>query len=62
MDTFQLKHKELKKKLKKWNKEEFGHIIKDQNEINKCMAEFQQQTIYEGRSEELVQEEGMLIN
>ena len=29
MHTFQLKLKELKKKIKKWNQEGFGNIMKD---------------------------------
>jgi len=29
MHTFQLKLKEMKSKLKKWNKEEFGNILEE---------------------------------
>lgn len=35
MHTFKLKHKDLKKKLKKCNKEEFGHIMNEKNQTNK---------------------------
>ena len=61
MCTFQLKLKEIKKKIKKWNKEEFGHIMNDQQQFNQRMIEVQQIIIQEGRLEDLTTKEGQLI-
>lgn len=56
MHTFQLKLKEIKIKIKKWNKEDFGHIMKDQHQLINKMEIFQQQIIRQGRAEHLVEE------
>ena len=52
--TFQLKLKELKKRLKNWKKEEFWHILRNQMELNQRMADIQQKMINGGRIEEMV--------
>jgi len=62
MHTFQLKLKELKGKIKKWNKEEFGNIFLEQQRLERKMEELQQKIITEGRSEEKRKEEGTLIS
>jgi len=51
----------MKQKIKKWNQEEFGNIIQDQQQLNQRMMEIQQEMIKEGRSEELAEEEGKLV-
>lgn len=48
MHTFQLKLKELKGKIKRWNKEEFGNIGKDKQRLEQKMEELQQDIITEG--------------
>ena len=62
MHTFQLKLKDLKGKIKKWNKEEFGNIQKEHELIQTKMKKVQRQIINKGRSEGLAEEEGQLIN
>lgn len=62
MQTFQLKLKELKGKIKKCNKEEFGNIIMEKQRLEKKMEEIQQKIITEGRNEERSREEGILIS
>lgn len=57
MYTFELKLKEIKHKIRKWNKEEFRHIMKDQHQLNKIIEDLQQQIIQEGRSDNRVKEE-----
>ena len=47
---------EIKSKIKKWNKEEFGNI---QQEVR--TKRIQQQIILEGQSQALVEEEGRVI-
>ena len=61
MHTFQLKLKEIKQRIKKWNKEDFGNILKDQEELKNKMETVQLQIITEGRSKLIVEEEGQLI-
>lgn len=41
MQAFQLKLKELRGKIKKWNKEEFGDIFKEQQRLEHKMSELQ---------------------
>jgi len=41
MQTFQLKLKELRGKIKKWNKEEFRDIFKEQQRLEQKMSELQ---------------------
>eukprot|EP00253_Pinus_taeda_P035285 PITA_35285 len=48
MHTFQLKLKELKGRIKKWNKEEFGNIMEDKQKLEKEMESLQQKMIMEG--------------
>ena len=62
MHTFQLKLKELKGKIKKWNKEEFGNIPEEKHKLEKEMEEIQQRIITEGRTEERCKEEGVIIS
>lgn len=61
MHTFQLKLKELKGKIKKWNKEEFGNILEEKQKLEGEMETLQQRIIIEGRSEESSKEEGIII-
>ena len=62
MHTFQLKLKELKGKIKKWNKDEFGNIMEEKQKLEKEMEEIQQKIITEGRNEERSKEEGIIIS
>lgn len=39
MHTFQLKLKEMKNKIKKWNKEEFGNVIEEKKRLEQRMEE-----------------------
>eukprot|EP00253_Pinus_taeda_P029130 PITA_29130 len=61
MHTFQLKLKELKGKIKKWNKEEFGNILEDKQKLEEEMADIQQKIILEGRTEESINKEGVIL-
>eukprot|EP00253_Pinus_taeda_P008746 PITA_08746 len=61
MHTFQLKLKELKGKIKKWNKEEFGNILEDKQKLEGEMADLQQKIILEGRTEESINREGVIL-
>lgn len=61
MHTFQLKLKELKGKIKKWNKEEFGNILEDKQKLEGEMESIQQKMILEGRTEESIREEGVIL-
>ena len=61
MHTFQLKLKELKGKIKKWNKEEFSNIMEEKQKLEKEMEAIQQKIILEGRDEERSREEGRII-
>jgi len=60
--TIQLKLKEIKGKIKKWNKEEFGNIMEEKQKLEKEMEDIQQRIILEGRDEERSKEEGRIIN
>eukprot|EP00253_Pinus_taeda_P015290 PITA_15290 len=62
MHTIQLKLKEIKCKIKKWNKEEFGNIMEEKQKLEKEMEDIQQRIILEGRDEERSKEEGKIIN
>lgn len=60
--TLQLRLKDLKGRRKKWNREEFGNIQKEQETLQINMKQIQHKIIEEGRSEELVEEEGLVLN
>lgn len=62
MHTFQLKLKELKGKIKKWNREEFWNIMEEKQRLEQEMEEIQQRIILKGRSEESCKAEGILIS
>eukprot|EP00253_Pinus_taeda_P008881 PITA_08881 len=62
MHTFQLKLKEMKNKIKKWNKEEFGNIMEEKKRLEQRMEDLQQMDILEGIKEERTKEEGMILN
>lgn len=62
MHTLQLKLKEMKTKIKKWNKEEFGNILEEKQRLEKAMEDIQQRIILEGRDDEKSEEEGRLIS
>eukprot|EP00253_Pinus_taeda_P022996 PITA_22996 len=62
MHTIELKLKEIKGKIKKWNKEEFGNIMEEKQKLEKEMEDIQQRIILEGRDEERSKEEGRIIN
>ena len=61
MHTFQLELKELKGKIKKWNKEEFGNIMEEKHKLEKEMEEIQHRIITEGRMKERCKE-GVIIS
>eukprot|EP00253_Pinus_taeda_P033060 PITA_33060 len=61
MHTFQLKLKEVKGKIKKWNKEEFGNILEEKQKLEREMESLQQKIITEGRTEESIREEGIIL-
>jgi len=48
MHTFQLRLKEVRDKIKKWNKEEFGNILEEKKHLEQRMEELQQMDILEG--------------
>eukprot|EP00253_Pinus_taeda_P035907 PITA_35907 len=62
MHTIQLKLKEIKGKIKKWNKEEFGNIMEEKQKLEREMEEIWQKIILEGRDEERSNEEGRIIS
>eukprot|EP00253_Pinus_taeda_P025221 PITA_25221 len=62
MHTFQLRLKEIKHKIRKWNKEDFGNTFEEKQKLEKEMEEVQQQIILEGRDEEMCKEESSLIS
>eukprot|EP00253_Pinus_taeda_P021277 PITA_21277 len=62
MHTFQLRHKEIKGKIKKLNREEFGNIQQEKGKLETRLEGIQQQIIKYGRREELAEEEGRVIN
>lgn len=62
MHTFQLKLKELRGKIKKWNKEEIGNILKEKQSLEQRINELQQMDILEGLQEDRIKEEGIIIN
>lgn len=47
--------------MKNWNKLEFGHIMKDQIDLQNIMQTIQYQIIIEGRYDTLVTEEGRVL-
>eukprot|EP00253_Pinus_taeda_P014726 PITA_14726 len=61
MRLFQLKLKELKEKIKNWNKQEFGNILEDKQKLEKEMESIQQKMILEGRTEESISKEGSIL-
>eukprot|EP00253_Pinus_taeda_P017254 PITA_17254 len=61
MHMFQLKLKELKGRIKKWNKEEFGNIMEDKQKLEKEMESLQQKMIMEGKTKESISKEGVII-
>eukprot|EP00253_Pinus_taeda_P007926 PITA_07926 len=62
MHTFQLRLKEMKHKIRKWNKEDFGNIFEEKQKLERAMEEVQQQNILEGRNDERCKEESRLIS
>ena len=61
MHTFQLKLKEMKDKLKKWNEEEFGNILEEKKRLEQRMEELQMD-ILEGIQEDRTKEERSILN
>eukprot|EP00253_Pinus_taeda_P002372 PITA_02372 len=61
MHMFQLKLKELKGRIKKWNKEEFGNIMEDKQKLEREIESLQQKMIMEGRTEESISKEGVIL-
>eukprot|EP00253_Pinus_taeda_P035189 PITA_35189 len=61
MHTFQLKLKEMKNKIKKWNKEEFGNIMEGKKRLEQRMEDLQHMDIIEGIKEERSKEEGKRV-
>jgi len=62
MHTFQIRFKDIRGKIRKWNREEFGNIQKEKGKLQSRMEGIQQQTIQGVISEDLVEEEGRIIN
>ena len=62
MHAFQIKLKEMKDKIKKWNKEEFGNILEEKKCLEQRMEELHQRDILEGTQEDRIKEEGIIIN
>eukprot|EP00253_Pinus_taeda_P003198 PITA_03198 len=60
--TFQLRLKEIKSKIKKWNRKEIDNIQQEQGKLQSRLEGIQQQIIKDGRNEELAEEEGRVIN
>ena len=53
MHSFQLRLKQLKSEIKRWNIEEFGNIHQNQIRLKEKMKEIQQSIIIHGRIEDL---------
>ena len=53
MNSFQLRLKDVKQQIKKWNKTEFGNIQHDKERLQGEMKQIQQQMILNGRAENL---------
>jgi hypothetical protein len=62
MHSFQLRLKQLKAEIKRWNTEEFGNIQQHQIRLQQKMTEIQQTIILHGRTEELAVEEGRIVS
>jgi len=62
MHTIQLKLREIKRKIKEWDKEEFGNIMEEKQKLEREMEEIEQKIILEGRDEERNNEEGRIIS
>lgn len=62
MHSFQIRLKQLKAEIKRWDRLEFGNIHQDQIQLNEKMKEIQQQIILHGRTEELALEEGHTLS
>ena len=62
MHTFQLKLKGIKQKIKTWNQEVFGNIMKEKHQLIQKMEMIQQKIIKQGREEQLIEEEGRILN
>lgn len=62
MHISQLQLKELKGKIKKWNKDEFGNIMVETQKLEKEMEEIPKKIITEGRDEERSKEEGIIMS
>eukprot|EP00253_Pinus_taeda_P017518 PITA_17518 len=62
METFQLKLKELKRKIKAWNKTYFGNIHWEKHCLEEAMQSLQQQIILEGQTEDHIVQEGEILN
>ena len=56
MHTFKLKLKDLKQKIKKWNKMEFGNINKEKHTLEGRMHQIRHQMILTGRTKDLIRE------
>jgi len=57
MFQFQQKLKYLKTQIKKWNQETFGNIFNAQQNLNKEMADLQQQIITKGHTNWTLEQE-----
>lgn len=61
MHTFQIRLKDLKGKIKKWNREEFGNTQEEKEILQARMKRIHQKIIEGGRSADLAMEEGRVI-
>eukprot|EP00253_Pinus_taeda_P029063 PITA_29063 len=52
MHTLQLKLKEIKRRIKEWNRKEFGNIMEAKQKLEREMEDIQQKIILEGRDDD----------
>jgi len=60
MYKFQQKLKNLKEKIKQWNRSTFSNIFQVQHSLEQAMQKLQQRIIAEGRSETIAEQERQL--
>lgn len=61
MYIFQQKLKRIEDLLRKWNREEFGNIFRENLILEEQLSSLQQSIISKGRTSELTDQEGQLM-
>lgn len=61
MYIFQQKLKRIEDLLRKWNREEFGNIFRENLILEEQLSSLQQSIISRGRTSELTDQEGQLM-